>query len=858
MKEYFDLIKKIDDRLYQYQTNMETIEKDYPTEQLKTLDYNTRKRRIAKEHEYLKASLEKSFSFLDVEIKNLRNSQPYFDKSLQLQKRISFPMYFIFGRLEILHEALHTRYVPRVVSFPLDKALYSYDDKSAIFIYQYILRVLQISPLNKLEFLFIDTKTLGKTFNFIRPILNNEFIYKQRILTYADEIEDGLKELADYLENLLQKQLSGVLDWKEYNLKNKSNLLPLKVLIINGFPEQFSVNSLLYISRIVKFGAIAGINTFILMDTVEDENKALKKVEKTILKNSLDIEKMEYFLEKDLKVLKLSNELEPLPALDDIKSFLNQINQAYLKSSTIKGEIDSFWKNDNFWSCSSVQGIKVPIGWDSNENVVNFEIGFEYSEHHTLIGGRSGSGKSNLVNVIIQNIAYMYSPKEVELFLLDYKDGVEFNSYTNPYLTHASLVAVNSNVSYGLSFLEYILDEKNRRSELFKQEKTKDFKEYRERTNNKLSRIIIIIDEFQTLFSTKEKMKIEQIFSEILRKGRSFGIHLILSTQTLSGVDVGSMSQLKSQIGNRIALAMGQEESMAFLSMNNEAAVKLKGKPEAIYNNRAGNIAGNKKVYIPYASRENMDELLVKINNEQLKKEPKIYDGDVLPKIPKSREFISDKLTLLIGKEQSFKEDNFKINFLREYGANLLISGKNKKEKQHILDLISLNLKSNKCIENIYYINNDFDINSELEKYEIDIFENEIKNKSIVIIDSIDTLMKLHPQPNYSSGGFSMPGEEIKIPISDRFKEIVEYGYKDDIHVIIFIDNFKRTKMKLNELLDLFNYRLAFSLGNDILADFLNLEYNVNLQSIKNYKGIFSNILTSEIVNFKFFKDEND
>ena len=58
----------------------------------------------------------------------------------------------------------------------------------------------------------------------------------------------------------------------------------------------------------------------------------------------------------------------------------------------------------------------------------------------------------------------MYSPKEVELFLLDYKDGVEFNSYTNPYLTHASLVAVNSNVSYGLSFLEYILDEKNRRS----------------------------------------------------------------------------------------------------------------------------------------------------------------------------------------------------------------------------------------------------------------------------------------------------------------------------------------------------------------------------------------------------------
>ena len=298
-----------------------------------------------------------------------------------------------------------------------------------------------------------------------------------------------------------------------------------------------------------------------------------------------------------------------------------------------------------------------------SENIVNFEIGFEYSEHHTLIGGRSGSGKSNLVNVIIQNIAYMYSPDEVELFLLDYKDGVEFNSYTQPYLTHASLIAVNSNVSYGVSFLKYIIEEKNRRSELFKQAKCKDFKEYREKTKNKLSRIVIVIDEFQTLFTTKDKMQVEQIFAEILRKGRSFGIHLILSTQTLSGVDVGSMSQLKSQIGNRIALAMGHEESMAFLSMNNEAAVKLKGKPEAIYNNRAGNSDGNKKVFVPFASREKMEILLEKIEQKHSKTNPKIYDGDMLPKIPNEKDFSNNTLSLLLGKEQNFKENDFKINF---------------------------------------------------------------------------------------------------------------------------------------------------------------------------------------------------
>ena len=855
--KYLELIKQIDDALYRYQANIDIIEKDYPAEQLKSIDYDRRKNRISKEHNKLKSELEGLFSSLDLEIQHLRKSQPYFDKSLELQKRVKFPENFIFGRFKITHNNLNERFIPKVIPFPLDKVVYSYSENSVQYIYQYILRALQVSPLNKIDFLFIDTKTLGKTFNFIRPILNNNFIYKQRVLTYADEIEEALKEMTDYLENLLQKQLSGVKDWKEYNQKNPNTLLPLKVLVINGFPEQFSVNSLLYLSRIVKFGSITGINSIILMDSIEENNKALKKVEKIILENAVNIENMESFLAHNFKALKLSNELEPLPSVINIKTFLEHINQAYMKSSTIKGEIDSFWNDSDFWKSSSTQGIKVPMGWDSNENIVNFEIGFEYSEHHTLIGGRSGSGKSNLVNVIIQNIAYMYSPDEVELFLLDYKDGVEFNSYTQPYLTHASLIAVNSNVSYGVSFLRYILEEKNRRSELFKQTKSKDFKEYREKTENKLSRIVIIIDEFQTLFTTKDKMKVEQMFAEILRKGRSFGIHLMLSTQTLSGVDVGSMSQLKSQIGNRIALAMGQEESMAFLSMNNEAAVKLKGKPEAIYNNRAGNSDGNKKVFVPFASREKMEMLLEKVCLKHSKINPKIYDGDVLPKIPNEIEFTSKALSLFLGKEQTFKENDFRINFSKEYGANLLISGKNKKEKQHIFNLIALNLKNNDCIKNVFYINNDFDIDFIFKKSSLDIFNDEIKSNSVIIIDSIDTLNSLHPQPNYG-GRFSMPGEEIKLSIADNFKELLENGYKKDIYIVVFVDNFKRTKQKLNEILDMFNYRLAFSLGDDVLTDFLTLEYNVNIPSIKNNKGLFSNVLTSELVEFKFFKGKDD
>lgn len=853
MQEYNHTINQIDEIIYNYHKSIDMVEIDYPNNTLNTIDHKSRKQRLEKLNITLNQNIKNKFSKLDEIIKKARKEQPHFNKVFNLQKSVVFPEYFIFGRIQISCENFKQQNLPKISPFPLDNSLYSYSEKSISQVHQYILRALQISPLNKIDFLLIDPKTLGKSFNFIRPILNNKFIYNQRILTYSDEIEESLKELTDYMENLLQKQLSGVKNWKEYNQLNPSNILPLKILVINGFPQQFTANALLYLSRIVQFGAIAGMNCFLIMDKIEDDKKTLKEFEAKIKKYANNMDQLQYILDDNFKHIKLENSLEPMPKSEDMKIFLEQINDAYKKESTVKGEIDSFWDEELFMKKSSIEGISVPIGWDQNENEIDFEIGFEYSEHHTLIGGRSGSGKSNLVNVIIQNIAYFYSPDEVELYLLDYKDGVEFNTYTKPYLKHASLIAINSNVSYGVSFLKYILGEKDRRSDLFKLHEVKDYKEYCSITDNKLSRILIIIDEFQTLFSTKERSEVENMFAEILRKGRSFGIHILLSTQTLSGVDVGSISQLKSQIGNRIALTMGMEESMAFLSMNNEAASKLQGKPEAIYNNKAGNIDGNKKVYIPFASKKVLKNLLSKLNNTSYEKLHKIYDGEELPSMNDIDLNKSINFSLTLGKEQDFLENKFNIDFHKEYGSNLIVSGKSKQEKQSIIDIIMMNIKNNQFIKNLYYINNDFDIRFEKTE-DINCIEN-IKDNSVILIDSFDTLSQLHPKSNL---GFSNFGSEPEVSIADKFKEVVENGYRKNIYTIIFVDNYKRLSM-LNEFFEFFNHRIAFSLKSEDINSLLKLEYNINTQAVKNKKAIYSNLLTSDIKEFKIFKDlKND
>ncbi|GAA8607652.1 hypothetical protein HpBT318_04620 [Helicobacter pylori] len=139
----------------------------------------------------------------------------------------------------------------------------------------------------------------------------------------------------------------------------------------------------------------------------------------------------------------------------------------HIKMFLIKRELKDLQKDEKFWTESSHFKVSVPVGWDVNHKEVCFEIGG--AQNHTLICGRSGSGKSNFLHVLIQNLAFYYAPNEIQLFLLDYKEGVEFNAYAKEgILEHARLVSVASSVGFGVSFLSWLDKETKKRGELFK------------------------------------------------------------------------------------------------------------------------------------------------------------------------------------------------------------------------------------------------------------------------------------------------------------------------------------------------------------------------------------------------------
>ena len=126
---------------------------------------------------------------------------------------------------------------------------------------------------------------------------------------------------------------------------------------------------------------------------------------------------------------------------------------------------------------------------------------------HVLIAGKTGSGKSTLLHALITNLALLYSPDEVELYLVDFKKGVEFKAYAAHGLPHARVIAVESEREFGLSVLQRLDAEMKVRGEAYRAVGAQDLNSYRlAQPDVRCPRILLIVDEFQEFFTEDDRI----------------------------------------------------------------------------------------------------------------------------------------------------------------------------------------------------------------------------------------------------------------------------------------------------------------------------------------------------------------
>lgn len=283
---------------------------------------------------------------------------------------------------------------------------------------------------------------------------------------------------------------------------------------------------------------------------------------------------------------------------------------------------------------------------------------------HLLIAGSTGSGKSVCVNTLINSILYKANPDEVKFLLIDPK-VVELASYNGiPHL----LIPVVTDPKKAANALNWAVVEMNRRYKLFAENGVKDITSYNDKSEEKLPKIVIIIDELADLMMASAN-DVEDYICRLAQMARAAGMHLIVATQRPS-VDVIT-GVIKANIPSRIAFAVSsQTDSRTILDMG--GAEKLLGKGDMLfYPLGAAKPVRLQGAFISEAESERVIEHVKSQVKEEIKYEE--YIVDTISKMSKEQasdedDLLSDAIEFVVESGQasaSMLQRKFKIGFNR-------------------------------------------------------------------------------------------------------------------------------------------------------------------------------------------------
>jgi S-DNA-T family DNA segregation ATPase FtsK/SpoIIIE len=173
--------------------------------------------------------------------------------------------------------------------------------------------------------------------------------------------------------------------------------------------------------------------------------------------------------------------------------------------------------------------------------------------YHIFIAGETGSGKSTILNAMLQSM--MYFCGNINFIFVDFK-LVELGIYDD--FSNCYCIENNSDFIDKLIWLE---EEMMKRYKLFKENRIKNIWQYNKLGNN-MNYIILVIDEISNIKlsgNTKKKnneseIDIEDTLANLLNMARASGIFIIAATQNPYGVELKTnvRSKFVTNISGRI------------------------------------------------------------------------------------------------------------------------------------------------------------------------------------------------------------------------------------------------------------------------------------------------------------------
>lgn len=610
-----------------FENSMEEIHRNFKkTERELQEIFSKETAKIEKNAERKKKGLEKQFLEEITEIKNnlVKIEQEHmaewlswddlFGEDFQPIKNMEDPPLTRFGELKITGKKTHVN-VPALLRIITSKnaminAAGNHKDAALEALRVMMLRLLVTIPPGKLNFVLIDPVGLGS--NMAGFMHLPERLVGKKIWTEPNHIERQLADLSTHMETIIQKYLrNDYVNMEEYNEKAGEVAEPYRLLVVANFPANFTESAAQRLVSIASNGPRTGVYVLVMRDTEQNLPYNFRIEELERLSTIVDHDGTR-FIWKDGDYENHELVFDELPSVKLVERLLKRIGEESILASHVEvpfklalGEVGKWWSHE------SDEGLSVPIGRSGARDFQHFSVG-KGTLQHVLIAGKTGSGKSNLLHVIIMTLCMNYSPNEIELYLIDFKKGIEFKTYAEENLPHARVIAIQSEREFGLSILQGLDSELQRRGDIFRDAGVQKMEEFRQKNKKMvMPRIVLLVDEFQEFFTEDDAIASHAslLLDRLVRQGRAFGIHIILASQALAGTYTISRSTT-DQMAIRIALQCTDTDSRLILGDDNPNARLLSRPGEAYYNDANGLIEGNSLFQVFFLSDEERERYL--------------------------------------------------------------------------------------------------------------------------------------------------------------------------------------------------------------------------------------------------------
>ena len=481
---------------------------------------------------------------------------------------------------------------------------------------EFVLRSLSSLPAGRFEVTVIDPDGLGAEFSSLMALADlDPAIVNHRVWTQETHIREQLARLSHKTEDIIQQALRNQFrDIRAYNKQAGSLAEPFRLVVWSRFPFGLDEQSWKHLNALIQSGPRCGVAVLLVMD----ESLATPS---NIDLGILDHAKFQLRFAPTDRGLTKAQFLNPPfedsvitlsePPPEELESRIIDVcgNEA-LKSSQVVVPFSEITPKQ-FQQDSTADQVAIPLGQSGVGRTQSLRLGHGTAQH-VLIAGKTGSGKSSLLHTIVSSAVAKYAPSELRLVLLDFKKGVEFQVYSQSELPHADVIGIESEREFGLSSLEYLDQIMQRRGEMFRESGVQDIAGWRTANpGQSMPRILTVVDEFQELFVEDDKLgqQASMLLDRIVRQGRSFGMHVILASQTLGGAYSLPRTTL-AQMAVRIALQCEGSDAMLILSEENLAAERLRHSGQAIYNEMGGRVEGNQPFQVAFVKKEQQLDLI--------------------------------------------------------------------------------------------------------------------------------------------------------------------------------------------------------------------------------------------------------